>query len=229
MREIIKDDFKLPKIFLAILLVAIGVIGRLTLSNFLPESPAIYLTINGITQPLFMMDLFFIVAIIAILSGIFLNRYFALFVPLTAMAISDILIGNNYIFIFTWSGFAIIGVLFYLLKSKNKMTLKKTPLIFGTSIASVLMYDLWTNFGCFLGWYPKTIGGLTMCYTVAIPFILWHILSTTIAVGLIVLPILYLKEQKEINLDYSNRLVSKKGTLSLLAVTMILSIVFLLV
>lgn len=227
MKEIIKDN--IPKILAASLLIAIGVIGRLTLSELLPNSPSIYITLNGITQPLFMMDLFFIVAIVAILSALFLNIYFAFFIPFSVMAITDVIIGNNFILIFTWSGFAMIGVLFYLLKSKNKFTIKKTPLLFGASIGTVLLYDLWTNFGSFLGGYPKTLNGLTLCYTVAIPFTLWHILSTTVAFGVIVLPILYIKEKELIKIDYSVKPIEKPVTLSLLMVTMILSVLFVLV
>jgi len=227
MKDIIENN--LPKILIASLLIIIGVIGRLTLFELLPKSPSIYLNLNGITQPLFMMDLFFIIAIIAILSGLLLNSYYAFFIPLSVMAITDLIIGNNFIFIFTWSGFAMIGVIFYLIKSKNKFTIKNTPFLFGASIGTILLYDLWTNFGSFLGVYPKTLTGLTLCYTVAIPFTLWHMLSTTIAFGLIVLPILYIKEKELIKIDYSVKPIEKQVTLSLLVVTMILSVVFVLV
>lgn len=227
MKDIIENN--LPKILIASLLITIGVMGRLTLFELLPKSPSIYLNLNGITLPLFMMDLFFIIAIIAILSGLLLNSYYAFFIPLSVMAITDIMIGNNFIFIFTWSGFAMIGVIFYLIKSKNKFTIKNTPFLFGASIGTILLYDLWTNFGSFLGGYPKTLTGLTLCYTVAIPFTLWHILSTTVAFGLIVLPILYIKEKELIKINHSVKPIEKPITLGLLAVTMILSVVFALV
>ena len=143
MKDIIKNN--LPKIFVAFLLIAIGVIGRLTLTELLPSSPSIYLNLNGITQPLFMMDLFFIVAIITILSALFLKSYYVFIVPVAVLLITDMILGNNLIFLFTWSGFAMIGLMFYLLKSKDKFTLKNTPLLFGTGIGSILLYDLWTN------------------------------------------------------------------------------------
>jgi hypothetical protein len=222
MKEIIKNN--MSKIFIGSLLIALGVVGRLTLTKFLPSSPALYITINGITQPLFMIDLFFLVAIISILSGLLLKSYYVFIVPISIMLITDIIIGNNYIFLFTWSGFAIIGLMFYVLKVKNKFTLKKTPLIFGVGIGSVLIYDLWTNFGCWLGWYPHNLSGLSLCYTVALPFTLWHLLSTTLALGVIVLPILYLKEHNLIKLDYTIKPIEKPISISILAIIMVFSI-----
>ncbi len=231
MKDIIKTN--LPKIFVAFLLIAIGVIGRLTLSELLPGSPSIYLNLNGMTQQLFMMDLFFIVAIVTILSALFLKSYYVFIVPVSVLLITDLIIGNNFIFLFTWSGFIIIGLVFYLLKAKNKFTIKKTPLLFGTSIGSILLYDIWTNFGTWLGgsaWgYTYSLEGLSLCYTVAIPFMLWHLLSTTVAFALIVLPILYIKENKLISIDSKIQPIEKPVSLGLLLTTMILSIVFVLV
>ena len=175
MREIIKNHAS--KIFTASILILLGVVGRLTLTKFLPSSPSIYLTINGITQPMFMMDLFFVIAIVSILAGILLKGYYVLLVPIAVMTITDIIIGNSFIFVFTWSGFVLIGLIFYALKSKNKITIQRTPMIFGAGIGSVLIYDLWTNFGCWLGWYPQNLAGLSTCYMVSIPFTLWHLLS----------------------------------------------------
>ncbi len=227
MKDIIENN--LPKIFVAFLLILIGVLGRITLTELLPASPSIYLNLNGITQPLFMMDLFFLIAVISILSGLILGGVYTFLVPISAMAISDVILGNNWILLFTWSGFAIIGLLFFALKSKNKFTVKKTPLLFGTSIGSVLLYDLWTNFGSYLGWYPHTMNGLTLCFTVALPFMLWHLLSTTIAFALIVMPILYLKEKEIINFKYAINPIEKPIALSLLTVIMILSVMLALV
>ncbi|MCK4364722.1 MAG: hypothetical protein KAW45_01590 [Thermoplasmatales archaeon] len=220
----IRDN--ISKIVIAVSLVIIGVIGRLTLVELLPGSPSIYLTFNGISQPMFMMDMFFLIAIIAILSGLLLGSYYAFFVPVSVMLITDIIIGNNYIFLFTWSGFAIIGLVALILKTKNKVTIQKTPLIFGAGIGSVLLYDIWTNFGCWLGWYPKSLEGLALCYTAGLPFMLWHILSTTIAMAVIVLPIVYLKEHKVIKLDYVIKPREKPIAMMLLAIMMLFSVAF---
>ncbi len=207
MIEVIRNN--MSKIFIASALITIGVIGRLAFLEFLPSSPSIYITLNSVTQPMFMMDLFFLVAIICVLSGLLLKSYFVFLVPLSIMIITDIIIGNNFIFLFTWSGFIMIGFISLVLKSKNKFTIQKTPLIFGASIGSVLLYDLWTNLGCWLGWYPNTIEGLIICFNNALPFTLWHLLSTTVALTVIVLPILYFKEHLETKLDDSIKKIEK--------------------
>jgi len=222
MKQMLKENQS--KIFTAVILITIGVIGRLTLSGLLPSSPSLYITINGITQPMFMMDLFFLVAVISIISGLLLKSYFVFLVPISIMMITDIILGNNFIILFTWSGFATIGLISYILRSKNKFTTKNIPLFFGAGIGSVLIYDLWTNFGCWLGWYPHNISGLSLCYTLSIPFTLWHLISTSIAMAVIVIPIVYLKEHKIIRPDLSIKAIEKPISIALLTTIMLLSI-----
>jgi len=223
MIEKIKNN--MSKLIIASFLIIIGVIGRLTLSELLPSSPALYITLNGITQPMFMMDLFFLIAVISIISALLLKSYYVFVIPISIMLITDIIIGNNFIFLFTWSGFAMIGLIFFILNKKNNLSIQKTPLIFGTGIVSILIYDLWTNFGCWLGWYPHNLSGLSLCYSLALPFTLWHLLSTSIAIAVIVLPVIYLKEHKIINLNYSIKPFEKPLSLAFLTIIMFLSIV----
>ena len=186
------------KIAIILPLIVAGIVGRLTLSKLLPPSPDIYINVNGIIQPLFMMDLFFVIATVSMLSGFLLDKRFSMVVPVSVMLLTDLIIGNNLIFIFTWSGFAMIALLSYILKSRKGFNLQSKYLLLGTGIAGVLLYDIWTNFGCWLLWYPHTVEGLILCYTLAIPFTLWHLLSTTLSVTFIILPIAYLKETKTI-------------------------------
>ena len=222
MLETIKNNKS--KLLIASLLIIIGVIGRLTIAELLPNSPSLFINLNGISQPMFMMDVFFFVALISILSGLFLKSYYVFLVPISVMLITDMILGNNFIFLFTWSGFALIGFISYLLKMKTNLTIQKTPLILGTGIGSVLLYDLWTNFGCFLGWYPHSIEGLTLCFTVAVPFMLWHLLSTTLAMTIVVLPIIYLKEHQLVHFDHVAFEKEKPIAISLLVFLMVLSI-----
>jgi hypothetical protein len=213
MREImIKDIISNHKrITMAMVLISIGVLLRLLLYKNLPGSPSIYITINEITQPMFMMDLFFVVAIISLLSGLLLGGYYTFIVPISVMMISDIIIGNNWILLFTWSGFAILGLIGFLLKKKQCLSLKKIPTILGTSILGILFYDLWTNFGTWLGGfgYTYTWEGLVLCYTRALPFMFWHLLSTTIALILVLIPIVYLMEYKLVLPDFTLRQFEK--------------------
>lgn len=188
-----KND-QIQQIIIALSLIVIGVTGRILLRDLLPHTPHIYITLNGITQPVFMMDMFFIVAIISLFSGILLKGYYSYVVPLSVMLITDICYGNTYIFLFTWSGFVSIGLIGHFAKKGLSFNAISVFKLVGAGIGSTLLYDLWTNFGCWLGWYPHSLNGLTMCYTLAVPFMLWHLLSTSVLLILLAYPLLYITE-----------------------------------
>jgi len=227
MINVIEEKF--GRLTLAVLLVLTGVIARITVNGLLPHTPDLYLNLNGISQPMFMMDLFFIVAIISIISGLLLGGYYTFIIPISVMAFSDIILGNTFIFLFTWSGFVIIAMIGYFLKKEDVLSFRKTPQILGAGIGAVIVYDLWTNFGCFLGWYPKTLGGLSMCYTVALPFMFWHILSTTAALTLIIIPVIYLNKKGILKTDYTIKPFERKVSLVVPALLIVLSFIALVV
>jgi len=170
------------------------------------------------------MDLFFAVAVISILSGLLLGGYYTFIVPISAMVISDLYLGNTWIILFVWSGFAAIGIIGFLLKKKNCLTIKKAPTIIFAGIGSVLLYDAWTNFGCWLGWYPHTLNGLTACYAAAVPFTLWHLLSTTAALTAVIIPLAYLKDKKILETDFTINTIERRTTLVVPAAIMIIAI-----
>jgi len=203
MIEQIKEEKN--KIILAIMLIFIGSILRLALQNI-------------------MIDLFFIIAVISIISGLILGGYYTFIVPISIMVLTDLLIGNNAIFLFTWSGFVILALIGYLVKSKHDLSIKKIPITIGAGIAGILVYDIWTNFGCFLGWYPKTFAGLTTCYTAAIPFTLWHLLSTTITLTLVLIPITLMSNDYEIKTNPMKKPVTI-GIPTLLVMAAIISLI----
>jgi hypothetical protein len=106
---------------------------------------------------------------IALAGGVYLDKRFALIIPLAALIISDIFIGFHNTIFFVYGSFVLIGFLGVWLKSHKK------PLpILGTTLLSSILFFIITNFGVWLtggGWfYPKTWQGLIECYTLAIPF-----------------------------------------------------------
>ena len=172
----------MKKISIAAILVLLGVASRLFLRHFLPPSPSIHFDFFGIKQPIFIAgDVFFIVASISLISGKYLREYFTFLVPFLIMLITDVFIGNNFIFLFTWSGFAIMGGVGYLLRKKSSIA------FFSLSIPSIILYDLWTNFGWWLGYYGGKMQYLALCYTLAIPFMIWHIISTSLILPLFII------------------------------------------
>ncbi len=218
------------RLMLAVFLITIGSIIRVFLHNNLPGSPSIYITINGVTQPMFMLDLFFVIALISIISGLLLGGYYMFIVPISIMVITDAILGNNWILLFTWSGFAILGLIGYMLKTKKSLTLRHTPRILGAGIGGILLYDIWTNFGTWLGgWYTHTWEGLALCYTRALPFMFWHLLSTTIAITLVIVPIIYLKEHNVTIPDFQIKPLEKKISIAAPVVLMVIALISLIV
>ncbi len=213
------------KVIIALTLIICGVISRLTLFELLPRTPDIYIHINGLTQPMFMLDLFFIIAVISIISGIILGGYYTFVIPFIVMMITDLILGNTLILLFTWSGFILLGVIGFILKSKRSLTFKNIPTFLGAGIGGVILYDIWTNFGCWLGLYPHNFNGLIMCFTVSIPFTLWHLLSTSILLTAVLIPVIVLKNSSLLKTEHTIKPVKKSTAIGATIGLMALSII----
>jgi hypothetical protein len=132
--------------------------------------------------------------------------------------------------LFTGSGYIFIALLSLFAKKKSRLNILFIPKILGVGIIGVVLYDLWTNFGFWLsysrvGWYPISLAGLATVYMEGIPFMMWHILSTAIAIIVIVIPLIYLTEHKLIKIEQMLKPVEKyviaSATLLLMAVSII--------
>lgn len=104
---------------------------------------------------------------IALFGGAMLSWRLAIWLPLTAMILSDMVLGFYQGIIFTWLGFLLVAGLGMLLR--NKSFVRKVAL--GAPVAAVIFY-LVSNFGVWLtsGMYPATFAGFIDCYIQAIPF-----------------------------------------------------------
>ncbi len=112
-----------------------------------------------------------IVTTVSVLAAIILGWRGALIVPIASMVISDIVIGNSSIFVFTWSAFVIIGLGALLLRKLNNKPKTQILASLGFAITSSFAFFVITNFGVWAqGWYPATLLGLTECFVNAIPF-----------------------------------------------------------
>jgi hypothetical protein len=127
-----------------------------------------------------------LVTTVMLLSCLYLGRKESLWLVLLIMVISDLILGNTNIFVFTWTGF-LIPVLF----ASNIMTKTKLNKIFlstSLGIFSNIFFFMWTNFGVWLldSWrmYPKTITGLITCYINGLPFLKNQIVSSLIFIPL---------------------------------------------
>jgi len=103
---------------------------------------------------------------LALFGGFYLNKKYALLVPLVLMMLSDVLLGMHNIILFTWGSILFVTALgLWARKRKSFKT------IFVTSILSAIVFFIVTNFGSWLVMgYPKTLEGFVQCYIAAIPF-----------------------------------------------------------
>ncbi len=107
------------------------------------------------------------IASLALFGGCYLNKRYALFVPLVAMLISDYFLGFHNTMLFVYGSFLLTG-LFGIWVRKRK-TVKN---VIGVSLFSSLLFYLITNLGVWVvgGLYPKTLPGFLQSYYFAIPF-----------------------------------------------------------
>ena len=119
----------------------------------------------------------------AIVAPILLkNRYYGFIVPLSALFISDVIIGFHiyqlviYLILFTIS-------LISPLKKYSKINL----ILY--SIGSSIWFFIITNFAVWLAWdyYPKNFEGLMNCYILAIPFFTNTLISSIFFISLFII------------------------------------------
>ena len=225
------------KLILAGLLITIGVVSRILLHDFF----------NGIANPwdesgFGVLDVFFVTAVVAIISGVLLGKYYTIIVPIAVLFASDIFYAaiypevaglalyTSWLFLFTVSGYVFMALLGFYIKKKSKINYTFIPKLFGVGILGIVIYDLWTNFGFWLtysrlGWYPMNIEGLATVYSGGIPFMIWHMLSAGIALTLIAIPLIYFKEHKilkhEIILKPVEKYILASATIFLIFISII--------
>ncbi|MFW5702357.1 MAG: DUF6580 family putative transport protein [Candidatus Dojkabacteria bacterium] len=116
----------------------------------------------------------FVTAASVFAAWVMRNKKIALAFPVAAMFVSDLVIGNSYIFLFTWSGFLFPAVLALANFSKQEETVGKKYFKFlGSGFVGVLLFYFWTNFGVVLlgNMYPNSLAGLMQSYVNALPFL----------------------------------------------------------
>lgn len=232
-----KIEIDNQKILLSCILIVIGVLCRIILHDF-------FNSINNPWAEFGVLDVFFVIAAVSIFSAILLGKYYTIAIPIIVLAITDgfyalvnplnIALYPTWLFLFTSSGYIFIALLSLYSKKKSKLNKIFIPKILGVGILGVVIYDLWTNFGFWLsysrvGWYPISLEGLATVYIGGIPFMIWHILSTAIAITLIIIPLVYFKEHKLIKSESMLKPVEKyviaSTTLFLMAVSIISAII----
>ncbi len=126
------------------------------------------------------------IAAMALVGGVYLDKRFALIVPLAAMMISDWFLGFHSLMPFVYASFVLTGLIgLWVARRKSAVT------VVGASIVSSLLFFIVTNGGVWIlstSLYPKTVDGFVGCYIAAIPFfrnsLIGDLLYTVILFGL---------------------------------------------
>jgi len=141
--------------------ISLGIFLALSASRFIPHPP----NFTSLLALSFYIPVLFGIKFLPIL--------------LISFIITDFFIGFHGVTLFTWGSVILIGLMskFFLTSIVNRIS--------GALLGACLFY-LITNFGVWsLGSYGYTFEGLVICYTLAIPFFAYSLISTFIFSGLI--------------------------------------------
>lgn len=121
------------------------------------------------------------ISAMALFGGVYLNKKYALIVPLTAMFLSDIFLGFHNTMVFVYGSFVLTGLIGLWLRNHKNFK----NVIAGAFLSSI-MFFLITNFGVWLGGklYPPNLSGLIESYIMGIPFFRNTILGDLFYTGL---------------------------------------------
>jgi hypothetical protein len=124
------------------------------------------------------------IAAIALFGGAYFSRKSVAFlIPIAALAITNFFLPVFDVFTTTavYSAFILSGVIGLWIGKKVSVTR-----VIGGALTSSIAFFLLTNFAAwFWGLYPMTIEGLTMCYTMALPFFRNELLGTLVYSGVL--------------------------------------------
>jgi hypothetical protein len=140
--------------------ISLGIFAALAASRFVPHPP-------NFTSLLALS--FYVPAILGI-------RFLPALV--VSFFITDLIIAFHGVTLFTWGSIILIGFMsrFFIANMKTRIS--------GALIGALVFFAI-TNFGVWsLGSYGYTIEGLIVCYTLAVPFFGYTVISTIIFSGL---------------------------------------------
>ncbi len=144
--------------------------------------------------PLFIPHIwnFTAVGALAIFAGAqFKDKRIALFMPLAAMALSDLFIGNGFDAV-VYSGFIAMVVCGMLVNKRQSL-----PNLILSGIAGAIIFYLITNFALFypVSMYPHNFSGIIASYVAALPF-LNNMLAGNLIYGTLLFGSFYLLTQR---------------------------------
>ncbi|MDP4115565.1 MAG: hypothetical protein Q8903_05495 [Bacteroidota bacterium] len=121
------------------------------------------------------------VAAMALFGGAyFSSKKLAVIVPLIILVLSDVVLGFHYLVPAVYTGFLLITVTGFMLRNKRSFGRVLAASVFASvSFFVITNYAEWA-FGIM---YPKTMAGLSACFTMAIPFFQYTLLGDLVFTG----------------------------------------------
>ena len=120
-------------------------------------------------------------------ATVLLRSRWAFVVPLAVTVVSDVVLGNTAIALFTWSAWAVVGLGSLLARRTTGWRRVGAGAVFG--VAGSLWVFAWTNFGVWLQgrgvWYPAGTDGLLASYVAGLPFLRTMLLGNLVLVPLV--------------------------------------------
>lgn len=147
------------KLILPIFIIGIGVLFR-----FLPHPPN-----------------FVPIAAIALFGGVYLNKKYALILPIIIMILSDLILGFSASTPLVYLSFFITSLIGLFLAKR-----KHFSAIFLASVSSSVIFFVLTNLNYWYAasLYPKTFDGMVEAYLMAIPFFRNTLIGDLVFVGI---------------------------------------------
>ena len=122
----------------------------------------------------------------AFFAAAMLRHRVAALAPLAVVAVSDVLLGNTAVLLFTWSAWAVIGL--GSLWTRRARGVRRFVAAVGFGVGGSLFFYLWTNFGVWLQgrgtFYPAGLDGLAASYVAGLPFLRPMLLGNLVLVPL---------------------------------------------
>ncbi|HSD63865.1 MAG TPA: DUF6580 family putative transport protein [Ignavibacteriaceae bacterium] len=151
------------KLFSPRILVLCGLIAAAAFTRLMPHLPN-----------------FTAIGAMALFGGAyFTNKKLAFVVPLTAMFLTDLILGYHSTIIAVYISFALIVAIGMMIKKKNVRS------IAAASLAAAVLFFLITNFAFWTTGvlYPVTGTGLLACYTAGLPFFGYNLVGNLFYTG----------------------------------------------
>ena len=141
--------------------ISIGIFIALAASRFVPHPP-------NFTSLLALS--FYVPALLGV-------RYLPALIA--SFLITDLFIGVHSVMIFTWGSILLIGLF-------SKFFLSSIYTRISGALCGAMLFYIVTNFGVWsMGSYGYSFEGLLLCYTLAIPFFAYSLISTFVFSGII--------------------------------------------